>query len=170
MCIMIIGGTIIFLTGFFLCYFVWPRHIKVEVEKVVEKQVTVSLPVVKEKALSKDELEARVQRYATTRLMNLLQSPENWKGVLEVKDNEAQTVRYKRAALASSQGFADLKNDSYWVYGYSVHKDVGCGICFDGQSNLFIFRWYPGVTKVPIDIKTIRIIQGRRVEASSSLP
>ncbi len=145
------------MAGFFFCRKVWPRIQTI----TVEKEVLVPVKVQKDDALA---IDLEIDRRAHQRFIGIME--QSWLGVLEIKDNEAQTVLHKRAALATKNRFFDLKNDvSYTVYGYFTYMEKGYGIAGDGKNTFFPFVWYPGTTKAPIiNPGTIRIPAGRRVE------
>lgn len=91
---------------------------------------------------------------------------ESWPGILEIKDNESQTIRYKRTALSNKNGFIDLKNGPYSIIAYFTNSSgTGFGIVYDGEKNFFPLLWHPGATKAPtLNPGTINLLNGRRIE------
>lgn len=89
---------------------------------------------------------------------------------LIVQDGEALTVRYKRAALASTtkqDGFTDLKNVSYPVMVYIPYKNgnIGCGIAGNVDSVCFRFMWKANKKPLPAKISSLTFPRGIVVEA-----
>lgn len=147
-----------FIVGFFASHVLWPRHTTTERKVYVEPRAN--------QYSSAYHLDIEIQKHADARSTRMLQS---CMGVLEIKDNEAQTVLHKRAAVGSKQGFVDLKNDfPYLIQSYIFHRETGYGIADDGQHNLFLIVWQPGKIKVPTaNPGAIKIVSGRRIEVSN---
>lgn len=144
---------VLFGAGFLACRLTWPRYVK------IEKILSVSLP---QKPPIQDS--STMTDRANAKLLELLQKP--WLGVMEIQDNEAQTVWRKRASIGNKQGFTNLHNGiSYRVHSYFTYRDTGYGIVDDGEENLFLVIWKPGITKAPdANPGNFRIPHGRRIE------
>ncbi len=134
----IVGVMFFFSVGFSLCYFYFPR------EKIVEKTTIVEVEI----KTAETFLEAKVEERMNKELLEMMGI---WNGVLEVKDGQAQTVRYKRAAIAKKGGFMDLENNKpYPIFGYLNHENTGYGIIRCEDKTLFLLKWNSGKTKAPI--------------------
>ena len=157
---MLIVFTLVLIFSFLASRF-WPKNKIAETAGKEQSAITTK----NEKETSND-LETRSDDIANEKVAKLLQ--ENWIGVLIVKDNEAQTVLHRRAAVAGKYGFIDLKNDrSYTILNYFNHLNTGYGIVDDGYRNFFLLVWQSGTTKAPtINPGKIRMI-GDRIETSS---
>ena len=156
-CIAIICHT----TGILLGRIVWPRYVVLEkVVLVAEKPVAIA------PNQWNFELDLEVDRRANQRANEKMKMIlENCLGVLEIKDGEAQTVRYKKAAIGKKGGFSDIKKDvPYVVYGYTMHNKVGRAIVSDDDWNIFHLDWHPGLTPAPEkNPNIIRVIGGKRI-------
>ena len=97
---------------------------------------------------------------------------ENMTGVFIIKDNESQIVIHNQAAIGSKNGFIPLRTDVFYkVYGYFIYKDVGYGICDDGNKNMFLAVWQAGKNDIPMkNPEWIRVISGRKVATRNFLP
>lgn len=107
---------------------------------------------------------------AEQRLRDILS--ENLLGVFIIKDDEAQTVRYKQASIANRTGFTDLKKDSTcFVRSYFIYQETGYGVCDMGENKLFLLIWQTGKNKPPAtNPYRIHIISGIHVRAGLFLP
>lgn len=112
-----------------------------EKERVIQKTTP---PENDNRPLIRDiDPEREINRRAEVKLIGLLQ--ENLKGVLEVKDGEAQTVRFNQAAIGKKGEFTPLKNGAvYDVWGYFICSDNGYGIIADEEKNLILLVWRSG--------------------------
>lgn len=146
--------------GFLVCYWWRPRYIIVERDLYPAKKVAQAV-------LPDADLDARIRRRAEEMTMELLQA---CRGILEIKDNEAQTVLHKRAAIGSKNGFIGLKNDTpYVIHHYFLHRNTGYGIAGESAKNIFLIIWHPGAIKPPsANPGAIKVVSGRRIEITSS--
>ena len=128
-----------FIFGFCTCYFLFPRTINNE-----------------EKPFSKPH-DPWAEHLATLW--------ENGFGVLVVRDNEAQTILHKRAAIDSKYGFRDLKNGTYKVTNYFHCRNTGYGLVNHTKKDSFLLVWHSGeVIKAPTENPGAIKITTRRVE------
>jgi len=152
-----------FFLGLVTSYAAWPRYVTVTQPLPKNTQPA----TVKEKDSSpkpaERNIDAEVKHMAGERAKAML---EGCAGVVEIKDNEAQTVRYKKAAIASKGGFTDLKKGvPYTFHSYHVHNDIGYGLVGDDEGLLFHLVWYPGAIKAPtIKPVTLTVSSGKRIE------
>ena len=149
-------------TGFFVCRLTWPRQVAAKTEK---EDATPTTKTEQNPRRKDRDLDSGVTQRADAKIISMLHESSN--GVLEVKDNIAQTVLKNRAALGSKDGFTDLDNGSYAVHWYCVHNKTGYGIVEDGQRKVFLLKWDHGVIEPPKKITKITLPNGRRVEASN---
>ncbi len=146
-------------------HYAYPRQ--VFVEKVVPMPAPVAKPAKEVVFLPPPDLEQEVEKRAEERLAFVLQ---NFRGVLIVKDHEALTVRYKKAAAGNKDGFWDLKKGvSYPLYGYVHYKECGYGLVNDLQRGIFLLKLESGVTKAPVTSPgTLMVPSGIRVELGTA--
>jgi hypothetical protein len=151
----------VFTIGFGSGHYTFPREVVHEKvvwlpAKITEKKD--ELPEPPQRNIDKE-----VRQLAEEKISNILQ---NCAGVLEIKDGEAQTVRYKKAAIGKKGGFTDIKKGvPYTVHSYFLHNKTGRGLVGDGENNIFFLDWQPGTTNPPgINPGTLTVVSGKRVE------
>ncbi|MSU54903.1 MAG: hypothetical protein EXS48_03705 [Candidatus Staskawiczbacteria bacterium] len=150
-----------FANGILFGRFIWPRYVIAEKVIVVKEKPVIVAPNKWNIELDL-EVERKVNQRADEKMKMIL---ENCLGVLEIKDGEAQTVRYKKAAIGKKGGFSDIKKDvPYTVYGYTTHNKIGRAIVSDDDWNIFQLDWHPGLTPAPEkNPGIIRVISGKRI-------
>ena|GEM_PF-3192746 len=101
------------------------------------------------------EIERRVREQVAEKL--------RYRGVLEVKDGEAQTVLHRRTAAQGENGkFTDLPNGDFSLHWYVIREGNGYGtVEFPSGMVLVIWRGKPPSSKPD----AIRLYNGRKVDA-----
>lgn len=108
-------------------------------------------------------LEREIDRRAEVKVDKTLR--ENLKGVLIVRDGEAQTIRFNQTAIGKKGEFTPIKNNVvYDVLNYFICLDEGYGFMSDEEKNLVLLIWRSGKNKPPAHINAIYSPGGRKIE------
>lgn len=156
-----------FCLGVAMCYWFFPRiEIREVTKSISAKELPPNTDPTNNEEFYRRKFEAEFREKGRQGVMEIL---HRCTGVLEVKDNEALTVKNKRAAIANKQGFTYLENNQYKVCAYFLHGEKGYGIIDDGKRDIFMIVWHTGKTKPPtINPGAIILPKGIRVEPSGS--
>lgn len=159
----------VFGSGFIISKILWPTEKMIETRHILltKSQPPAMIPAPPQEE-NKQHLEVELDRLVDARMKDFF---KNCKGILDIKDGEAQTVRYKRAAIGNKEGgFTDLETGTpYPVLAYHNHANMGIGIAKYDKTSYFFFRWQHGKVLPPLKISgNLTAPKGLRIEINGN--